>query len=123
MVGVGHDHGRPAVVEDVGDLVAVQARVDRHGHKTGVPDGEQRLEVLGPVAHHDGDPVPGRQAQVDTQASGGTGHPGGERAPVGVDVLAVRQRRIAGTPAAVTLDPNGQVHRAPIPLSKVRVMS
>ena len=44
---VGHDDRRAAVVEDVGDLLAVEPGVDRHGDETGVPDGEQRLEVLG----------------------------------------------------------------------------
>ena len=78
VLGVGHDDGRLAVLEDVGDLVAVQAGVDRHGHETGVPDGEQRLEVLGPVAHHDGDPVTGRQAEVVAQA-GGRGRRSGRR--------------------------------------------
>ena len=122
MVGVGHDDGRLAVFEDVGDLVAVEAGVDRHGHETGVPDGEQRLEVLGPVAHHDGDPVTGRQAEVVAQASGRAGRPGGERAPAGVDALAVGQRRVVGPPAAVALHPDGQVHRT-VPASKVKVTS
>ena len=40
-------------------FVAVEAGVDRYGHETGMPDGEQRLEVLGPVAHHDRDAVTG----------------------------------------------------------------
>ena len=111
MVGVGHDDGRLAVFEDVGDLVAVEAGVDRHGHETGVPDGEQRLEVLGSVAHHDGDAVTGRQAEVVAQASGRAGRPRGERTPVGVDALAVGQRRVVGPPAAVTLHPDGRVHR------------
>jgi len=93
MVGVGHDDGRLAVLEDVGDLVAVEAGVDRHGHETGVPDGEQRLEVLGPVAHHDGHPVTGRQAEVVAQASGRAGCSRGERAPARVDALAIGQRR------------------------------
>ena len=98
MVGVGHDNGRAAVVEDVGDLVAVKASVDRHGHETGVPDGEQRLEVLRPVAHQDGDAVTGRQAEFVTQAGGCGGRPGGERAPVGVDAL--RRRPVPGRRAA-----------------------
>jgi hypothetical protein len=97
MVGVGYDDGRLAVVEDVGDLVAVEAGVDRHGHETGVPDGELRLEVLGPVAHHDGDPVPGRQAEVVAQTSGRTGRLRGERTPAGVDA-----------PASVSAGPPGR---------------
>ncbi len=122
MVGVGHDDGRLAVVEDVGDLVAVEAGVDRHGHETGVPDGEQRLEVLGPVAHHDGDPVTGRQAEVVAQAGGRAGHASGERGPGGVDALALGQRRVVGSRRAVTLHPDGQVHRA-VPTRKVNVTS
>jgi len=59
VAGIGHGDGRLAVVEDVGDLIAVEASVDRHGHEAGVPDGVQRLEVLRPVAHDDRDPVPG----------------------------------------------------------------
>ena len=81
MVGVGHSDGRLAVFEDEADLVAVEAGVDRHGHETRVPDREQRLEVLGSVAHHDGDPVTGRQAEVVAQASGRAGRPGGEQRP------------------------------------------
>ena len=57
MVDVGHHDGGPAVLEDVRDLVAVQAGVDRHDHETGMPDRQQRLEVLGPVAHDDRDSV------------------------------------------------------------------
>jgi hypothetical protein len=112
MVGVGHDHGRLAVFEDEGDLVAVEAGVDRHGHQPGVPDAEQRLEVLGPVAHHDGDPVTGRKAEAVAQPGGGAGRPDRERGPAGVDAIAVGQRRRIGPHAAVSLDPDGHVHRA-----------
>ena len=120
MLGVGHDDGRPAVFEDVGDLVAVKASIDRHGHETSVPDGEQRLEVLGPIAHHDGDPVTGRQAEVVAQPGRRSGGPGGERAPAGVHALAVGHRRVVGPTTAVTLHPYGRVHRA-VPPSKIGV--
>jgi hypothetical protein len=111
VVGVGHGDGRLAVFEDVGDLIAVQARVDRYGHQTGVPDGEQRLEVLRTVAHHDRYPVPGRQAELIAQAGGCAGRPGGELAPAGVDTVAIRQRPVVGPPAGVALDPRCRVHR------------
>lgn len=65
VFGVGHHDGRPAVVEDVGDLVAMEPSVDRHDDETGVPHGEHRLEVLGAVGHHDRNPVTGRQAEGD----------------------------------------------------------
>ena len=85
MVLVGHDDGRPAVVEDVGDLVAMETSVDRHGDETGVPDGEQRLEVLRPVAHHDGHPVPGRQAELRRRRpAAAAGRAAGELRPCGV---------------------------------------
>ena len=111
VVGIGHGDGRLAVFEDVGDLIAVKAGVDRHGHEAGVPDREQRLEVLRPVAHHDRYPVPGRQAEVIAQAGGCAGRPGGELAPAGVDAIALRQRRVVGPPAGVALDPRCRVNR------------
>src|SRR5262249_32878207 len=52
-----------------------------------------------------------RQAEAVVQAGGGAGRPGGEIPPRGVDALALRQPRFAGPLAAVTLDPDGQVHR------------
>ena len=122
MVGVGHDDRRLAVLEDVTDLVAVETSVDRHGDETGVPDGEQRLEVLGLVAHHDGHPVTRRQAEVVAQASSRAGHPRGERAPGGVDALALSHRRVVGSLTAVALHPDGQVHPT-VPFSKVKITS
>ena len=122
VAGIGHGDGRPAVFEDVGDLIAVQASVDRHGHQAGVPDSEQRLEVLRPVAHHDRDPVPGRQADVIAQAGGCAGRPGGELPPAGADAIAIGQRRVAGPPAGVALDPCCRVHRT-VPHSKMEARS
>ena len=122
MVGVGHHDRTLAVFEDVRDLVAVQAGVDRHGHETGVPDGEQCLEVLGPVAHHDRDPVTGQQTEGIAQAGGGAGRPGREHAPAGVDALAVGQRRLVGPRSAVAFHPDGRVHRT-IHVSKFEVRS
>jgi alkanesulfonate monooxygenase SsuD/methylene tetrahydromethanopterin reductase-like flavin-dependent oxidoreductase (luciferase family) len=107
-VPYGHNNGGPAVLEDVGDLVAVQASVDRDGHETGVPDGEQRFEILGPVAHHDGNPVTGRQAEVVTQAGGRGSGPGGERGPARVDALAVGECRVIGPQAAVARHPDSR---------------
>ena len=112
VLGVGHDDGRPAVLEDVGDLVAMQAGVDRHGHETGVPDGVQRFEVLRPVAHHDGDSVTGRHAEVVAQAGSRGGDTGGERGPARVHALAVGECRFLGPQAPVPRDPDGRVHGA-----------
>jgi hypothetical protein len=111
VVGIGHGDGRLAVLEDVGDLIAVKASVDRHGHETGVPDSEQRLELLRPVARHDRYPVPGRQAEVIAQAGGCAGSPDSELAPAGIDAIAIRQRRVVGPPAGVALDPRCRVQR------------
>jgi hypothetical protein len=114
VLGVGHDDARLAVLEDVGDLLAVQASVDRHGHETGVPDGEQCLEVLGPVAHQDGNPVTGRKVEVVAQAGGRGGGPGGERRPARVDALALGEGRVIGPQAAVARQPDGRVHDASV---------
>ena len=111
VLGVGHDDGRPAVLEDEGDLVAVQAGVDRDGHEAGVPDGEQRLEVLGPVAHQDRHAVTGREAEVVAQAGGRGRGPGGERRPRRVHALAVRQGRGVRPQATVARHPHGRVQR------------
>lgn len=110
MLVVGYDDGRTAVVEDVGDLVAVQPGVDRHDDETGVPDGEKRLEVLGPVAHHDRDPVAGRQAETLAQTGRRSGRPSGEGTPGRVHAVAVGQSRLVSAPAAVALDPPCHVH-------------
>ena len=111
MVGIGQDDGRLAVFQDVGDLVPVEASVDRHGHQTGVPDGKQGLEVLGPIAHHDGDPISRTQTEVMAQAGGRAGRPGRELAPAGVNPLAICHCRSVGLPAGVTLHPHRRVHR------------
>ena len=110
MVGIGHDGRRPAVLEDVGDLVPMEASVDGHGDQAGVPNRDQGLEVLRPVAHQDGDPVPGRQAELIAQAARGARRPGGELSPAGVEAFAVRQSRCVRQSAGVTFDPRGQVH-------------
>ena len=112
MVGVGDGHCGLAVLEDVADLVAVESGVDRHGNEAGVPDREQCLEILRPVAHHDGDAAARRQSEVVAKARSCCGHPFRERCPVGVHPFAVGQRRVAGTQEAVALHPNGQVHDA-----------
>ena len=51
------------MLEDVGDLVAVQARVHGDGDEPRVPGGELDLEVLGPVGHDDREPVAGLEAE------------------------------------------------------------
>jgi len=111
VVLVGDDDRGPAVTEDVGDLVAVQPGVDGDGNQAGVPDRVQRLEVLGPVAHHDRDPVPGREAETVVQPGGGGGA-GGELPPGRVHPLAVSERRFVPQSLAIALNPCSQVHRA-----------
>ena len=88
----------------------MEAGVDRHGHQAGVPDGEQRLKVLGPVPHPDGNPVSRHQTELIAQARGRAGRPGGELTPGGMDMLAIRQRRVTGSQTRVTLHPNSRVH-------------
>ena len=115
MIVVGHDDCGFAVLEDVGDLVAVKARVDRYGHEPGVPDREQRLDVLRPIAHDDRDAVAGRQPEIVTKGRGGASGSGREGGPVGVDALAVgdgRRRRAAGARGAPPRQPrSSHYHR------------
>jgi hypothetical protein len=111
VIGIGHDDGRLAVFEDVGNLVTVKASVHRNGHEAGVPNGELGFKVLGPVAHHDGDSVAGGEAEGFAKTASGTGGAGGELDPTGVDALALGQRWFIGPQAAMALHPNGQVHR------------
>ena len=89
----------------------MEAGVDRHGDEAGVPDGEQRLEVLGPVAHDDGHPVARRQAR--------TRRAGRSRAAPCVAANAAQSAWTRspsasagafGPAAAVALDPDGEVH-------------
>ena len=54
---------------------------------------------------------PGRQAELVTQPGGRSGGPCGERAPVGVDAIALGQRRVVRSQATVTLHPHREVHR------------
>jgi hypothetical protein len=115
MVGIGHDGRRPAVVEDVGDLVPMESSVDGHRDQAGMPNGDQGLEVLRPVAHQDGDPVPGRQAELISQATRGARRPGGELGPAGMEAFAVRQSRCVRQAAGVTFDPHRQVHGSVLP--------
>ena len=74
---------------------------------------EQRLEVLGPVAHHDGHPVAGVQPEPVSQPAGDGCHSCGERGPVRLDVLSDRECWAVGPAAAVAFDPHCQVHLDP----------
>ena len=60
---------RAGMVEDVGELARVQLGVDRHHGEAGVPAGEQQLDVVGHVAHHQRHPVARREAERRAQAA------------------------------------------------------
>ena len=47
----------PGGVEDVGDAGAARSVVDRHLDRAELEDPEPGVEELGPVSHHDRDPV------------------------------------------------------------------
>ncbi|MCU0260360.1 MAG: hypothetical protein MUE78_05025, partial [Ilumatobacteraceae bacterium] len=81
MAVVGEDHRRLAVVDDVGDLVAVEAGVHGHRHEAGVPDAEHRLQVLGAIAHDDRHAITGCQAEAVAQAGCHRRRSAGERSP------------------------------------------
>ena len=111
MVVVGDGDGSPVVVENVGDLVAMESGVDRNRHHSGVPDAEQRFQVLGPVAHHDRDPIAGGEIVFVAEPGRSGSGPLGEGGPVGMDALALGESRFVRSAAPLPLDPGGKVHR------------
>lgn len=108
---VGDHHARCAVVEDVGDLLSVQSCIHRYGYETRMPDGEQGLEVLRPVAHHDGNSVAGHEPELLAQPAGHSGGGACVGGPVGVHAAALGQGGMAGERAPVSFHPGGEVHR------------
>ena len=110
-----HDHQpSPAVLGDVSDLVTMQPGVHRHGDQAGVPDCEERFEVLGAIPHHDGDAVARLQSVVVSEATGDCSDACAARRPVGVDVVAHGERRAIRPTTPVPVDPHGQVHLTPL---------
>ena len=115
VFGIGDNHRRSARLHDVGHLGRMKSGVHRNCNQPGVPDGEQRFEIFGSVAHQDRHSVTRRKTQFVAKASGGGRHPSGERRPVGVHCVAVGQSGGLGATSSVPLNPNCQVHRcAPI---------
>ena len=93
---VGDAEPGPRIAQDVGDLAGVQLGVDRDRDEPCVPDAEQRLQVVRPVRHDDGDPrARGQPVHRAQRARDCPGAPV-ERAVVGGDLVAERDRRPLG---------------------------
>ena len=110
VIVVGDGQRGTAVLEDVGDLGSMQARVHRNGHQTGMPDAEHGLEILGPIAHDDGDAAPRFESQIVLQATGDVGGSGGELRPRGMHLLAIGDGRGIGQTATIAVDPGSEIH-------------
>ena len=114
VLGIGDDDRRPTVLEDVGDLFAMQPGVDGHGDQPGIPDRELRLEVFRAVAHDDGDAVSGFEPPASAQPRGESADPPGELGPRRGDRVADRVGGAVGNAQSVAFDPGRDVHDAKI---------
>lgn len=110
--GVGDEHRRPAVGQDVADIRCHQPEVDRHRDRTESHHGIEGFEELDAVAHEDRHAIPGSDAAVP-QGPAQPVHPMIELA-VGQSVVAETQRRPvrphSGMPGHLIGDGHPAVH-------------
>ena len=64
-----HNDGGPAVLKDVGELIAVQARVDRHCHQAGTPGTVKHLRYSGRLRITIATRSPGEPPETTLQAT------------------------------------------------------
>src|SRR5262249_40603788 len=118
-VGAHEGEARAGMAEDVAELLPVQLRIDRHGEEAGVPDREQRLQVLGAIGHGDRDPFARRHTRQFRERASDRPYP---RGPLSVGRVHARPNRYAGAvreSPTVAVDPGGDVHSQPLPRPSV----
>ena len=99
------------VAQDVGELARVQPGVDRQHGETGIPAGEQQLDVVAAVGHHQRDPIAGLQPVQRAQPPG---HDRGAPRQLAIGhehVATARHGRALGEPGAGPDEQMGDVHR------------
>ena len=94
VFAIGGDKAQPgaAVGDDVIELKRVQLGVDRHRDQSGLPAGEQGLDILRAVGHHQRNAVTGSKAALE-QSAGEARHAQGQFAIACGDAGPQRQRR------------------------------
>ena len=94
-LGVDEEDRRPGVLDDVVDLVGVEAEVDGHEDATEAAHAEERDQEAGRVRADEGDAFPG----PDAHGIEGEGHPPGPGVHLGVGDGA----RAPATPGSSTM--------------------
>ncbi len=101
--------------EDVAEFLAVELGVDGHGDAARMPDAEERLEIVGAVAHDDGDALSWMPEGFSLQRAG---NGGGACRPVPIGRMHDAPRRDGGRcgkAPPIAGEPSGNIHRrAPV---------